>query len=71
MAALEYNEEDIDSRRGNERLIHWMMAEGFLHDSMRCGRDLTQMRLERDPNISKDHFLVGDAHEQTVELESA
>ena len=56
MAALEYNEEDIDSRRGNERLIHWMMAEGFLHDSMRCGRDLTQMRLERDPNISKDHF---------------
>ena len=53
---MEYTEEDLETRRSNERLIHWMMAEGFLHNSMRCERDLSLMRLERSYSIGKDHF---------------
>ena len=56
MAQLEYNEDDLEARRGNERLVRWMMAEGFLYDSMRCERCLTEMRLEKDYAISSDHF---------------
>jgi len=53
---MEYTEEDLETRRSNERLVHWMMAEGFLYDSMNCERDLLPMRLERDYSIGKYHF---------------
>ncbi len=53
---MEYTEEDLETRRSNERLVRWMMAEGFLYDSMNCERDLSPMRLERDYSIGKDHF---------------
>ncbi len=56
MAALEYTEVDLEARRGNERFLHWLMAEGFLYDSMRCEKCLTNMRLEQDYAIGKDHF---------------
>ncbi len=56
MAQLEYTEVDLEARRGNERFVRWLMAEGFLHDSMRCERCLTIMRLERDYSVGKDHF---------------
>ncbi len=53
---MEYTEEDVDGHRGNERLLQWMMREGFLYDSMRCERDLSPMRLERDSAVGKDNF---------------
>lgn len=52
---MEYTEDDIERRRGNERLIRWLMAEMFLHSNMNCERCLTPMRLERFPNL-KDHW---------------
>lgn len=54
---MEYTENDIESRRSNERLVHWMMAERFLHPSMRCERCLSQMKLERYKRAKKDHFV--------------
>lgn len=52
---MEYTEDDIEGRRGNERLISWLMRERFLHPSMRCERDLTPMRLEKY-KAAKDHW---------------
>ncbi len=54
---MEYTEEDVEARRGNERLIHWMMQEGFLHSAMTCERCLTPMRLERYARARNDHFI--------------
>jgi len=53
---MEYTEEDVDAHRSNERLVRWMMAERFLHSTMRCERCLTPMHLERFKKAKKDHF---------------
>jgi hypothetical protein len=53
---MEYNEEDLETKRSNKRLVRWMMAEGFLYNAMNCERDLSPMRLERDYSIGKDHY---------------
>ena len=54
---MEYTEDDIEARRGNERLIRWMMAERFLHPAMTCERCLSPMRLERYLRARNDHFV--------------
>jgi hypothetical protein len=56
MAALEYDEHDVQSHRGNRRIISWLMREGFLYDSMRCERCLTPMLFQHSPSFSIDHW---------------
>lgn len=53
---LEYSETDIDDRHGKERLIRWMMVEGFLWEGFNCANCGFIMRLERSKHFQLDGF---------------
>lgn len=53
---LEYTENDIDGRHGKERLISWMMREGFLWEGFYCSNCGSEMRLEHSTHFVLDGY---------------